>query len=87
MGFNTTAQDPKIVEVIGSFAPVATGVVALSGGTAEVTVSNFESIDVALVHAHTANATRVTDITGNTFTITGTGTDVVMYLAVGKARL
>ncbi len=87
MGFDTLAQDPKAMEVIGSFLPAQTGVVVLDSGSATVTLPRFQRVDTAFASSQTANAARVSATSGATFTITGTGTDIVMWLAFGVAKV
>lgn len=83
MAFNFTSLARKVLDVIGVATRGEYGIVALSGGTATVKTT-FEVVEVAFVGSQTANAARVSDISSGSFTITGTGTDAVMWLAIGK---
>lgn len=98
MSFNLTSQNPKLVDVVGSFAAIAVGLVAMASGTATVTVPDLREIQgvVGTVQGATGVGETVicTATSGNTFTIetiseagAKTGTSVVMWFAWGKARL
>lgn len=83
MAFNFTSLTRRPLDVIGVATRSEYGIVALSGGTAVVKTS-FEVVEVALAGSQTSNAARVSDISAGSFTITGTGTDAVMWMAIGK---
>lgn len=83
MAFNFTSLPRKPLDVIGVATRSEYGIVALAAGSAVVKTS-FEIVEVALVGSQTANAARVSDISAGSFTITGTGTDAVMWTAIGK---
>lgn len=83
MAFNFTSLSRKVLDVIGVAVREDYGIVALSGGTADVKTS-LDIVEVAFVASQTANAARVSAISGGTITITGTGTDAVMWRAIGK---
>lgn len=83
MAFNFTSMTRKLLDVIGVGVRAEYGIVALSGGTATVKTT-FDIVEVAFVGAQTSNAAYVSASSGGSFTITGTGTDAVMWLAIGK---
>ena len=83
MAFNFTSLSRRLLDVIGVATRAEYGIVALSGGTA-VVKTTFEIVEVAFASSQTANAARISDISAGSFTITGTGTDAVMWLAIGK---
>lgn len=68
----------------GNNLPIVIGSVALVGNTATVVVPGFKFVKVAFPSSQTANAARISAYSGNSFTITGTGTDRVDYIAVGQ---
>lgn len=84
----TGAQLVNTTAGVGS-SKIVTGTVALSGGTATINLSgdaSFTSASTYFVAANSrtgANAVRVTKTNGGAFTLTGTGTDDVDYIAVG----
>lgn len=82
MAFNISAQDPKAVEAIGSFTQIFEGTVTLSGGTLVVTIPGVGKVRNAIATSQTSNAARVSATATNTFTITGTGSDIVGWIAV-----
>jgi hypothetical protein len=84
MAFNVSAQDPKVIEAVGSMTELRHGTVALSGGTATVTIPGVSSVVGAIAHSQTSNAARVSATDANTLTISGTGTDIVFWIAVCK---
>ena len=86
MAFNYTADTVEILEDVGQFPPIACGSVVLSGWSATVTIRHFSKVKMAVASSQTANAARVSATSGNTFTITGTGTDRVDWFAVGAVR-
>ena len=86
MAFFYTANTNEQMQVVGHFPPIAFGSVVLSGGTATVTIATFPFVKMAIASSQTANAARVSAVSGNTFTIIGTGTDEVDWLAVGTVR-
>lgn len=83
MAFNFTSMARRVLDVIGVAVREEYGIVALSGGTATVKTS-FTIVETAFVSSQTANAARVSDITAGSFIITGTGTDAVMWRAIGR---
>jgi hypothetical protein len=82
MAFYYTANSQKLVEPIGHYMPMAEGSVVLSGGSATVTVAQAYKVKAVFPSSQTANSARCSAISENTFTITGTGTDRVDWLAV-----
>lgn len=89
MAFTVTSKSPTPVRNVGQdhFPRIFTGVVALSSGTATVKIPGAKVIVSAFASSQTANAARISDITGNVITITGTGTDVVMWQAFAQAQV
>jgi hypothetical protein len=86
MAYLVTSKSPTQVKNVGiGHAPVMfTGVVALSGGTATVSIPGYSRIVSAFVSAQSSNATYVGATATNTFTITGTSSDVVMWMAFAE---
>lgn len=83
MAFYYTSDMTKgPVQDIGTYTPFAEGSVVLSGGTATVTIAGASIVKSAFASSQTSNAARVSATAANTFTITGTGTDRVDWLAV-----
>lgn len=83
MAFNFTSLARKVLDVLGVATRAEYGIVALSSGSIVVKTS-FEIVEVAFASSQTSNAARISDISAGSFTITGTGTDAVMWLAIGK---
>lgn len=83
MAFNVSAQSAKVLDVIGTAASLDYGVVALSGGTIDVK-TKFSVVEVAIAQSQTSNAARVSATAGGTITISGTGSDVAMWIAIGR---
>jgi hypothetical protein len=83
MAFNFTSMARKVLDVLGVATRAEYGIGVLSGG-ALVVKTTFEVVEVAFASSQTSNAARISDITAGSFTITGTGTDAVMWLAIGK---
>lgn len=81
MAFYFTADAQTIVEPIGKYLPIATGSTVLSGGSATVTVPSAFVVKSAFCSSQTSNAARCSATSANTFTITGTGTDRVDWIA------
>ena len=86
MAFYYTADSAKVVEPVGHYLPIAEGSVVLSGGSATVTVPQAYIVKSAFASSQTSNSARVSATSGNTFTITGTGTDRVDWLAVIRPK-
>lgn len=82
MAFFYTADSSKILETVGHYVSLAEGSAVLAGGTATVKVPSAHIVKSAFVSSQTSNSARVSATSGNTFTITGTGTDRVDWLAV-----
>lgn len=82
MAFYYAADSSKLINPVGHFVPMAEGSAVLSGGSATVTVPQAFVVKSAFVSSQTSNSARVSATSGNTFTITGTGTDRVDWLAV-----
>lgn len=83
MAFNFTSLARKALDVVGVATRSEYGIVALSGGTATVNTT-MDVVEVAFVSSQTSNTARVSAISNNGFTITGTGTDAIMWWAIGK---
>ena len=81
MAFYFTADAQTIVEPIGKYLPIATGSTVLAAGSATVTVPSAFVVKSAFCSSQTSNAARCSATSGNTFTITGTGTDRVDWIA------
>lgn len=86
MAFYYAVDSSQIVEQIGNFCPLAVGSSVLSGGSATVTVPQAYLVKMAVASSQTSNAARVSATSGNTFTITGTGTDRVDWIAFIQPR-
>lgn len=82
MAFTLSADETNLLKSIGIFSRLAYGSVALSGGTATVTIPNARLVIMAIASSQTSNAARVSATSSNTFTITGTGSDRADWLAV-----
>lgn len=89
MAFNKSATTfnrdgtPLLVENRGSYSGFAIGLAALSGGTATVTVPSLREVHWAIAQSRSANRAYVSADTGNTFTITGSGSETVAWIAYG----
>ena len=81
MAFYFSADSQSIIEPIGQYMPMAAGSTVLSGGSATVTVPSAYIVKSAFCASQTSNAARCSATSGNTFTITGTGTDRVDWIA------
>ncbi len=81
MAFYFSADTQTIVEPVGQFMPMAAGSTVLAGGTATVTVASAYIVKSAVCMSQTSNAARCSATSANTFTITGTGTDRVDWIA------
>jgi hypothetical protein len=88
MAFDVLSKEPTLVENVGinHSLIMLSGVVALSSGSKTVSLPGIDKVVYANASSQTANAARISATSGNTFTITGTGTDVVMWTAhcIGK---
>jgi hypothetical protein len=86
MAYVVTSKSPTQVKNVGiGHAPVMfTGVVALVAGAATVSIPGFSRIVSAFVGAQSSNAAYVSATATNTFTITGTSTDAVMWMAFAE---
>jgi len=81
MAFYFAADAQTIIEPMGRYMPLAAGSTVLSGGSATVTVPSAFVVKSAVCSSQTSNAARCSATSGNTFTITGTGTDRVDWIA------
>lgn len=98
MAFNVSSQAGKIVEVVGSYATLATGMTTMASGTGTVTIPGFSRLDgiVGMVQGATGVGETVicTATSANTATLetiseagAAAGTSVVMWIAWGVAKL
>ena len=83
-----TAKAPELVEICGSFAPLAVGVAGGSGTSTVVTVPQMSIVNLAVACAggSTATAPVCDTYSGNTFTVTHANNEVFTWIAFGKAR-
>ena len=87
MALQKTSLAPTILEVVGSFAPIAFGIATADTTTLEVTIPQFSVVYGALVlSSTTTTAGFVATTSGNTFTATVGSAEVCMYIAFGKLR-
>jgi len=97
MAFRVTDQDPTLVNVVGSYANLAYGMIVMASGAATETVRVLHAVDgfVGCVQGATGVGEIVitVDITGNAVQIEtvdecgcAAGTSVVMWIAWGPAR-
>ena len=97
MAYNLSAQDPKLVQTVGSFTNLAVGMVTMASGTGTVTIPGLSVIEgiVGSVQGTTGAAETVIVIsTAANVAVLETvdesgnkaGTSVVMYIAWGKAK-
>ena len=86
MAFYYTADTNELPPLIGQYPQMAIGSVVLVAGSATVTVQNFSIVKMAVASSQTANAARVSAVSSNTFTVTGTSTDRVDWVAYGKLK-
>ena len=84
MAFNQSAVSPTYLPSTGVQPNLVYGVGALVSGSLVVTMPGNRTVITAMAHSQTANAARVSDTTGATLTISGTGTDVVTWFAIVK---
>lgn len=84
MAFNNTSLSGRYLPVNGVQPNMVYGISALSGGTATITVPGNRQVISAWAESQTSNAARVSDTTGATLTLTGTGSDVVAWFAIVK---
>ena len=88
MAFNTSAQDPKPLEVIGSYLPAACGIVANGGGgTVDVIVTCLKTVRGVILTSQSASTVvpYVSATSGNTFTITADANEVINWVAWGDS--
>lgn len=79
-----SAQDPKLLEVIGSFLGVAVGAVDGSSTSSVVTVPQLKNIKGVICTGFTsATAPYCSATSGNTFTVTHASNDDFCWLAWG----
>ena len=83
MAFNKTSLTKTVLDVIGVATRAEYGIATLAAGSATVKTS-FDVVEVAFAESQTSNAARVSATSGGSFTITGTGTDAVAWMAIGK---
>lgn len=82
MAYGVTSRAATLIKTVGvNTAPfMSTGVVALSGGVATVTIRGARRIIAAIPAAQSTNAVSVSATTANTFSLAGTSSDVVMWI-------
>jgi hypothetical protein len=87
MALDISDYGPKVVEVVGQFAPIAFGVTTASSTSLDVTIPQFSRIYSVIVQSSTTTTAGFTaTISGNNFDATvGTG-EVCFYVAFGKLR-
>jgi hypothetical protein len=86
MAFNTSAESPKLAEVIGSFAPIAYGIDSTAGGgTCTVTVPSLKTVKGVIVTPQAAATAipYVSATSGNTFTVTMDASEAFSWMAWG----
>ena len=87
MAFNLTSQKGRLVQAIGSFSELACGISALSGGAATVTVKSLARVDGVICSSqNSANVVYPDSTSGNVFTLSGGGSDNIMWIAWGIPR-
>lgn len=87
MALQTSSVGPNILEVIGSFAPIAFGIATASATSLSVTIPQFSICYGALVlSTSSTTAGYVATTSGNSFTATVGSGEVCMYIAFGKVR-
>jgi len=97
MAFNKSAQNAKLLEIVGIYGDIAVGMTTMSSGGGTVTVPQFTVLHgiVGTVQGATGVGETVvcTATSGNTATIetvgeagSKTGSSVVMWMAWGEAR-
>ncbi len=97
MAFNESAQATRLMETVGSYTDIATGMATMVGGKLTVTVKQLRIVQGVIGCAQGATGVGetviVTATSGNTFDIEtvdeagdAAGTSVVMWMAWGKAR-
>ena len=87
MALATTSLAPKILEVVGSFAPIAFGIATAVSTALTVTIPQFTLCYGALVlSSTTTTAGYVATTSGNSFTATVGSGEVCMWIAFGKLR-
>jgi hypothetical protein len=84
VAFNNTSLNAQYIESTGIQPRLMFGITALSAGTKVVTIPGIRTVVTAWAESQTANAARVSDTTGATLTLTGTGTDNVAWFAIVK---
>ena len=84
MAFALSSRSATLIKRVGvvSQPKMSYGVVALVGGTVDVTIPGAKRILAAFCESQTSNAARHSASSGSAFTITGTGTDIVEWLAI-----
>jgi len=100
MGFNLSAQTPKLLENTGAYSGFVVGMATASGGLVESTLQNLSRIDgvigtpqesTGVAKVFVITLTSGNNFTGECITVSGdagtvTGSDVVMFLAWGKPK-
>ena len=85
MALATTSLAPKILEVVGVFAPIAFGIATAVSTVLTVTIPQFDLCYGALVlSSSTSTAGFCVTTSGNSFTATVGSGEVCMWIAFGK---
>ena len=87
MAFNKTSQAARLLNVVGPKCEIVCGMTTLSGGAGTGTAVQLKTVHGVIVTAQSANAANCSATSGNQFTLGGTGSEVVMWLAWGVPRL
>ena len=81
-----TALSSKLLEVVGTFGPIAFGIAGGSGTSTIVTVPQFIRVRAAgAMGATSSTAPYVDTISTNTFTVTHATSDLFFWIAYGDA--
>jgi hypothetical protein len=87
MALNISDYGPKIVEVVGQFAPIAFGVATASSTSLDVTIPQFSQIYAVIVQSSsTTTAGYTATISGNNFDCTVGSAEVCFYVAFGRLK-
>ena len=81
-------QPSRQVQAVGAFTEIAVGVSTGTGTTETITVPTLALVQGVILGGNTsATAPYCDTVSTNTFLITKASTDVVSWLAWGKARI
>ena len=89
MALQVTSQDPKMMENVGAYSGLVTGIVSSSGTTTTVTVTSLSAVHGVIVSNMTSATTLpYCDTTSsNTFTVTHGNGDEFSYICWGTPRI